>query len=146
MKTYRTSLLSDRMVRAFLLDWRGRDWPTFNRGGVRPIDYAINERAAVKAAIEAATEKGYDAIVRDGMDCDCMQYHQVAHVPAPLSVFAFCKAEDDHRKWLDGPESMQIAKPSDYPEPKHISSDRALAAYEDGHASYVTYAPLEELR
>lgn len=98
----------------------------------------LAQRARLKAHIEACTEQGKIAIVRSGMDCDCTSYTHVNHVPTPLSVLAFERDEDEHQSWLDGPESMYIAKPSDEPE-YHNTIDLALEAYEDGHPSTIYY-------
>lgn len=101
----------------------------------------LAERAALKAHIEACTEDGKIAINRSGMDCDCSQYASTRHIPAPLSVFAFVVEEDKHCESLDGPESMWIGKPSEYPA-RYASVDRALEAYEDGHPSVVYWGDL----
>jgi hypothetical protein len=105
-------------------------------------DQHINERAWLADTFQAKAENGMVAIVREGMDCDCTQYRTVVHIPVPLSVFAFQKGEEDHREWLDGPESMWIAKPSEEPR-GHKSRDRALEAYEDGHPHVVYYGDID---
>jgi hypothetical protein len=114
-------------------DWsRKADWR----------DRRINERAELAAQFRDKAEDGMVAIVRSGMDCDCTQYRTAVHIPVPLSVFAFQKGEEDHREWLDGPESMWIAKPSDEPRMRK-SRDRALEAYEDGHPHVVYYGDID---
>lgn len=107
----------------------------------RWINIKINERAAIKARWNAVSENGMIAVCRSGMDCDCTQYAHVSHVAVPLSVFQWMIDEDEHRQWLDGPESTWFAKPSDYPQ-MYRSSDRALEAYEEGHISTVTWTDL----
>lgn len=115
-----------------------------NANAVRRLSYVhhrINERHAMLTRIRAATENGKIAIVRDGMDCDCTQYHDVKHVDAPLSVVEFMWREDEHRQWLDGPEYVSIVRPSGWPE-RRASADRALEAYENGHPSRVEWGDL----
>jgi len=96
----------------------------------------MNGRAALVARWERCVENGMIAVIREGMDCDCSQYKHVTHIPVPVSVVAYERQEDEHREWLDGPESCYFGKPSDYPE-YHASADLALEAYEDGHPGYV---------
>ena len=72
----------------------------------------LEERALMKAHIEACTEDGKIAVCRSGHDCDHYHYNSVRIIEAPRSVFAWFKAEDEHRQYLDGPERMWIDKPS----------------------------------
>lgn len=77
-----------------------------------------------------------------GVDCDCTQYASTCHRQvATLCLFAFQRAEHNHREWLDGPESMWFADPIEEPE-RHASADRALEAYEDGHPHRISWGPL----
>lgn len=81
------------------------------------------------------------AVMRSGMDCDCTQYSSVRHVEAPKSILKFIRDEEEHREYLDGPESVSYGKPSDN-EPDYRSADRAMEAYENGHPSRVEWGPL----
>lgn len=72
----------------------------------------LAERALMKAHIEACTEGGLIAVCRSGHDCDHMHYNSVRLVKPPRSFFAWLKAEEEHRAYLDGPESMTILPPS----------------------------------
>lgn len=108
------------------------------------IHAAINRRAALLSTISRVTENGLVALIRSGMDCDCTQYYSVCHIKPMTSVVKFLKDEEEHRAWLDGPESVYFGKPSEYPE-TNLYSDRALAAYEDGHISHVTWADISEM-
>jgi len=78
-------------------------------------DDLLEQRAALKARIEAVTEDGMIAVCRSGRDCDGVSYISATHIPAP-GLMAFVKSEADHDRWLDGPESTWLAKPSDAPD------------------------------
>lgn len=108
------------------------------------VDQAIQERSFYREKFDAVQENGIIAVIREGMDCDCTQYYQVMHIPVPSNLFVFVKAEEERMNWLDGPESVYYGKPSEYPI-EHLQSDRALAAYEDGHMSHVTWADRSEM-
>lgn len=115
------------------------------RGATARHDYQINERADLKAAFDRVDEDGMIAVVRSGMDCDCTQYHSVSIIQRP-GLMAWQKSEDEHRQWLDGTEHTWFESPTDHPEGNQsLTSDRALAAYEDGHASFVTWADTSEM-
>ncbi len=77
----------------------------------RDYDHLMN-RLSLKMRIEECTENGKIAVCRSGHDCDLCYYDSVRIIDAPVSVFAFERAEDRHREYLDGPESMWIDKPS----------------------------------
>lgn len=96
-------------------------------------DYdALANRAALKARIEECTENGQIAVCRSGHDCDLCYYDRVSIIDAPVSVFAFEKAEDEHREYLDGPESMWIDKPSNHDNQGHYQT-RDVAAEMAGY-------------
>jgi hypothetical protein len=126
---------------------REKGWPTHTdaRRRLKNVDYRINERAEWAAAFAKFGRGGKVALCRSGMDCDCTQYSHVTHMDVPKSLFAFIKAEEEHREWLDGPESTWLEVVEDAPE-EDLYSDRALEAYEEGHASHVTWAAHSELR
>lgn len=136
-----------KIKKAILTAFRQHGWPNGPRAKQYPsaIDSRINQRAAFQTRMAAVQQRGYVAIVRSGMDCDCTQYYRVSHIPVPLSLFAFQHNEDQHCEWLDGPESMFIGHPSEHPV-EHRSSDRALAAYEDGNPSHITHASYDEMQ
>lgn len=92
--------------------------------------------AQVRAALTKYAVDGKIGVVRSGMDCDCTQYHSEFVMPAPVSVAAFKRWEQQHSESLDGPETMYFRRPQDV-EPQHRSRDLALMAYEDGHAHVV---------
>jgi hypothetical protein len=102
-------------------------------GNTKPIDHAINYRANLVTALDAATENGRVAICRSGMDCDSVQYSSEDVIDRPRNIIAFLKAEGEHERWLDGPESTWFDKPSNVDDGHYASRDRALEAFEDGH-------------
>lgn len=108
------------------------------------VDFAINRRAEYQEAINHYQEDGVVAFILEGMDCDCTQYKRVSHMKVPKSIFVFLIEEEKRVEWLDGPESSYFGKPSQYPK-MHLQSDRALAAYEDGHMHSVTWASEDEM-
>lgn len=115
------------------------------RRRLKNVDYQINKKAALRRRWTEVAEDGQIATIRSGMDCDCTQYYHVYHGPVPVSVVAWLRDEDEHREWLDGPESCSFGKPSEHPK-EHRSSDRALEAYENGHPSRVTWARYDEMQ
>lgn len=119
----------------------GHTTPPNAQRKLKQVDYNINERAGWDAAFKRNAEDGVVALRRSGMDCDCTQYVHVTHMEVPVSLFAFVRGEEEHRQWLDGPESTTIGRPSEYPE-RHASADRALEAYEDGHPNVVYWGDL----
>lgn len=131
------------VLKKILLVWREHGWPTVpqpHHRGAR-IDRVINHRAALLDRLNACTEFGKVAFIRDGMDCDCTQYLHVDHIDRPVSIVAWMESEDKRCEWLDGPESAYFGRPSEYPE-QNASSDRALEAYEDGHPHSITMISL----
>lgn len=82
-----------------------------NTGAQHRVDH-LEERALMKQHIIDCTENGRIAVCRSGHDCDHMHYNTVRLVEAPKSFFAWLKAEEKHREYLDGPEYTYIAKPS----------------------------------
>jgi hypothetical protein len=112
--------------------------PRFIAARQRDDELAAKQR--LKERWENFAEDGMIAVIREGMDCDCVQYRTVRHIPVP-SLAAWLKAEDENQQWLDGPESHYFGRPSDYPI-EHVTRDRALEAYEDGHPGYVTWGDL----
>lgn len=125
---------------------RAEGWPTHKAALARlkQVDFAINERAGYARQIAKNAEGGRIAVCRSGMDCDCVQYSHVTHIDVPVSLFAYVRNEHEHEQYLDGPESSSFGKPSECPE-EYLSSDRALAAFEDGHPSTVTWADRSEM-
>lgn len=126
---------------------RGSDYhPCVNHDRVRQlagVHFTINERDSWRRAFEARQEAGHIAVVRSGMDCDCTQYKRVSIIDAPVSVVAWLRDEWEHRNWLDGPESVWLEPPSNWPDGNHyVSRDRALEAFEEGHPHYVTWGEL----
>jgi hypothetical protein len=106
------------------------------------VDDELAAKWSLRQHIDACTEDGKIAVCRSGMDCDCTQYASVRIVPAPLSVLAWVKAEDEHQRWLDGHESTWIDKPSSHDGESYRSADRALEAYEDGRPSTIYWGDL----
>lgn len=76
----------------------------------------LAERALMLARIQDCTEDGRIAVCRRGHDCDHSHYNSVRIEDAPRSFFAWLKAEEEHRAYLDGPESMWLDKPSNVEE------------------------------
>jgi hypothetical protein len=85
-------------------------------GSWRSFHDPLRHRARIRSRIDACTQDGMIAIHRSGRDCDGVHSWSVTHIPAPVSVLAFLKAEDEHNSWLDGPETMSIVTPRDHPE------------------------------
>jgi hypothetical protein len=125
---------------------RGEDWPTHSAAlaKLKNVDFRINERAGYARRFAEVAENGRVALCRSGMDCDCTQYRTTTHMDVPVSLFAFVRSEHEHERWLDGTESVWFDRLSEQPE-MHLSSDRALAAYEDGHSSTVSWADASEM-
>lgn len=101
------------------------------------LDWRINEKAAWRAKIDAATENGKVGIVVAGMDCDCSKYYHEKVVVAPVSIVRWLRDYDAHCEWLDGPENMYFVKPSQIRDGYSEHRDLALEAYEDGHPHVV---------
>jgi hypothetical protein len=110
-----------------------------NREAIRalkPVHFAINERAGIAARIAECAVDGKIQLVRSGMDCDCTKYLHSTTISAPTSIFQFQRDENKHREWLDGTENTWLERPS---EDVYESRDLALEAFEDGHP-HVIYA------
>lgn len=115
-------------------------WRPFRLKSVRVSDvhHAINWRAELAEQIAGKVESGRLGVVRDGMDCDCTQYHREYAVDF-RGLVAFARYESDHYDSLDGRESTRYASPSDIDRARNASRDLALEAFEDGHP-HVVYA------
>jgi hypothetical protein len=96
----------------------------------------LEDRAELKAHIEASTVEGQVCRYEWGMDCDCVSYSYERNIPAP-TVMAFVRERDSMYEWADGPCNLGIGKPVE--EPYSHSRDLAMEAYENGHP-HVVYA------
>lgn len=90
----------------------------------------LAERQYVKDCFDKYSEHGRIAICRKGHDCDHYHYNTVRVIDTPKGVFAFCRYEEEHRQWLDGPEAMWIDPPSkhggiDHYEGRDVAAERA---------------------
>ena len=72
-------------------------------------------KAKVKARFEDCAENGKIAVFRSGRDCDGVSYIHVDHIDVP-GVAEWLRDEDEHARWLDGPENVSIFRPSTCPE------------------------------
>lgn len=106
------------------------------------VHYTINERAALAARLAAVAVDGHYGVIVSGMDCDCTQYRRESVRPLPRSLFAYWRALCEDEQWLDGPQRIAYVRPDEARDGYHNSSDRALAAYEDGHPHVVTTVDL----
>lgn len=119
-------------------------WMSPNRAARRiaAVHDAINERAYWHTAFHYYAENGHVVLCRSGMDCDCVQYASERLIPVPASIFAWCREEDAHREYLDGPESKWLERPEEDHRDGYRSADRTLEAYEDGHPHSVSWGLL----
>jgi hypothetical protein len=116
-----------------------RDRPTPR---VAAIHTTINDRAYWRDAFDYYAEDGQVVVCRSGMDCDCTQYASRHRIAVPVSIVAWWKDEEEHRAYLDGPESMWLERPEPDHEDTYRSADRALEAYENGHPGTVYWGDL----
>lgn len=97
----------------------------------------LAERAKMVSRIRELAEDGQIGLSRSGMDCDCVQYSGVTSImPAvPMAVFREIEKIYEH---ADGPCSVGVVSPSTARATEYRSYDRALEAYENGHAHRIT--------
>lgn len=102
------------------------------------IHYKINDRADWQRQIERAREGDEIGVVISGMDCDCTAYHRERVIPVP-GLVEWQRREARRREWLDGPESLQLVRPSEIDPDAGYSRDLAMEAFENGHAHSVSW-------
>lgn len=107
------------------------------------VHYAINSRAALAARIAAVAVNGRVGVVTSGMDCDCVQYRRESIRDVPESIFAAWRAREEDYESADGPMSISYVRPDECEDGHYVSRDRALEAFEDGHAHYVYAGTLD---
>lgn len=100
------------------------------------VHHTINWRAELAGEIAGQVEDGRIGVIRDGMDCDCTQYHRESVVDF-TGLVAFARDEAKHYAYLDGPEATCFVAPSRIDRERNASRDLALEAFEDGHAHVV---------
>ena len=91
----------------------------------------LQRKAKLKAELDACTVNGVYARVTCGMDCDCVKFKRIRHVPNN-GIMAYIRDEEHAYKWADGPIGIYIENPVECPE-EYQSRDLALEAFEDGH-------------
>lgn len=102
------------------------------------VHFTLNERAAYRARFDAVAREGKVGVIVSGMDCDCTQYRYERVIDVPVSMVSYLKAVEDDAAYLDGPQSTYYVDPAEVEDGYHASADRALEAYENGHA-HVAY-------
>ena len=113
------------------------DCERWNPGNMIPLDHVINYRAKLAARWDVVEEDGKLGQLIEGMDCDSCQYRYEAVIDRPRSVVAWCREQEHHESYLDGPESTTFHRPSEMHPDDSWSRDRALEAFEDGHPHVV---------
>lgn len=138
----------------FDLNWLDRDTTREDYLKIRAImrktgdwhEYAqwkprLEERAELKAELDACTVDGKVCVVESGRDCDCVEFVHSSLYRFP-GVFAFEKHRQDAQYWADGPLYVGLCRPDE--RPGNYSRDLALEAFEDGHAHVVSAARFDE--
>lgn len=102
------------------------------------------QNARIRAKLDQLTVDGEIGVIHSGMDCDCTQYYHEYKRSSWTSVAAYKQWFEQHEQGLDGPCSTRLISPLQV-EPRNLSRDLALMAYEDGHPSVVYPVGLSEM-
>lgn len=110
---------------------------------INDLHHKINRRWKVRQIFDRCQIGGQIGVIRAGMDCDCTQYHYESVQPVPTSIVVHDIEDEKRIEWLDGPESVRYLPP-DQVTPRSVSRDRAMEAYEDGHAHRITWGNIDD--
>jgi hypothetical protein len=109
---------------------------------LKPVQHRINYRADMRAAYDAHAVEGVVGVVREGMDCDGVQYRDEFTRRVPVSIILDIRAEEHHRDGLDGPEWSYFTRPDEIEDGRTVSRDRTLEAFEEGNAQLIAWGLL----
>lgn len=136
--------MSDRKYRAFVKQARRNGVEFQNREAIRRlrgVHWSINDREALRRQMALYVVDGEIGVVIDSMDCDCTQSHcETVRKVRPLIVEWW--SEERARQDAEGPRYVSYRCPEMVRDGFRRTSDRALAAYEDGHPSSVDWIDL----
>lgn len=110
------------------------------------IHSKITRKGEAEAHLSSVAENGKIGVVRAGMDCDGVQYHEERIIDYPKSLIRFLEAEDKHESYLDGPERVSFVRPGGVKHGYYASADRNAEAFENGHSHVIHTGPLPTSR
>lgn len=112
-----------RMIKRIIRS--GREMQNHNAvRALKNVQFRINERQKWQEGFRHFSREGKVAIVYDGHDCDGVRYHDERLLEAPKSMIAFIKELDEHRRNLEGPESISLLAPNEIKPEQYTRRDR----------------------
>lgn len=98
----------------------------------------IAKRAELRALLDRVQVCGQVGVITHGMDCDCCECHREDVRPAFRSVIEASRFLDISYSDAEGPHTVSFVQPGKIDRGRNGSRDRALEAFEDGHAHSVS--------
>ena len=95
------------------------------------VHWNINNRVKLKRVLDNNSEDGMIAMIDTGMDCDCVSWRGVYHMPTP-SVSKVVLLENEQQEYAEGPCSLNWGKPSEHSTGRQ-TRDHIMEAHENGH-------------
>jgi hypothetical protein len=124
----KNAIPESRILRDILRD-RGLEVRT------RWLHERINERGEVEEAIMDVAVDGEIPVLKWARDCDMCESTSVRVIPATVSAFEALKRQMYYD--AEGPFSLEVIDWEQYAEFNPTFRDRALEAFEDGHAHII---------
>lgn len=139
----RSMMKTRKSINRKMVSTSGR--PIQNADAVRALKAVHNEitaRGEAEKLLKSVAKDRKVGVIREGMDCDGVQYRKESVIDMPASMIRFVQEEEKHYSYLDGPETTYWVSPDKVKDGYYASADRGMEAFEDGHAHVLYTSPL----